>query len=142
RTLEGERLAVGEQLRHRDHSHAVRAACGEESVALRGEPRVRHREQSRDRGPVEISVEHAHRPPTAGERPGEVRRDEALADPALAAHDCDDPADGAQAIRQAAALSGDLLAEPGAVGLRQLVVGPDIEWHSPGIMPSFSAPGY
>src|SRR5204862_6086092 len=74
--------------------------------------------------------------------PGEVGGDEALADPALAAHHDEHAADGGQPSRQPAALGGDLLAEAGAIRIRQLVVGADIEWHSPGIMPSFSAPGY
>ena len=78
---------------------------------------------------VQVCVEHADRPSGPGQGTGQLRGHEALAHSPFAAHHRHDPGDRRQPLGYAAPLGPDLAGQAGPVGLRQIVVGADVEGH-------------
>ncbi len=92
-------------------------------VAGSGEWGVVHSQQPRNCGTIQVGIEHPDGLARAGEGARNIRRDIALAHAAFPAHHRHDPPHPGQALRHALALGADLVRQPRAVRIGQLVVG-------------------
>ena len=100
------------------------AIAGDDAVLADREAARRGPQHAGGGGPVQVGVEDSRRPARAGERGGEPGGHEALAHPALAAHDRHHVPDPGETRAHARVLGGDLRAEIGPVLAGHLVVGP------------------
>ena len=83
---------------------------------------LRDLQQPRNRGAIQVGVEHTDAATGAGQASRQVCRDVALSHAAFSAHHRHNPPDHGQAFSDPLALGADLVGETGAVGIGQLVV--------------------